>query len=783
MKLQKILIVSFTLLLVSFATYPQDQRTLETKVADLLARFPANDNQFTEKLMGDMLSLGETGIKQICDQIIPSGTGDDTRSRFAVESLSRFLSQKGKEAERMIWEKTCISYATGQKDNGVKDFFMKQLQQIGGNQSAEAMKIYLGNKEICEPALAVITAVGGKTAETILAESLKNKDLPCAAAVMNALALMKSQLAVNEYIIWSSDDDINIKASAYNALAQSGSPLAYPVLLKAAKEVSYRWEATGATASLLNYARVVGQNGDIKTMDKICKLIISKCNDNLTIQNKTVALDTYVSFHGINAMSYLIKAAAHTNYKYRNAALRISLSIPGTEIVNKWIAYFPKAIPAAKPEIITMLGIRGDVVALPLVTASLSDKDQAVRIQAAEAIVKISGSQAINSLINYMLVFTSAPDQEAAKSALMTVTGSDNMRYLVPVLKEGPPAARKSAIELLAWNKDNKYFSEVLPFASSQEEPVRSAAFKALASLAGSSDQGKLIELLAVTDNPDNIKDIQTALAVASGKISDPEKRSSTILKALEGKIQKEKLIPVLANTGGREALSVVLKEFENGNSAMRDVCFKTLTNWKDYSASSALYEICASGNKTFEGPAFEGYIRQIKSTDLPDEQKLLLFRKIMPFAVSSDRKNEVLTETGKLKTYQSLFFVANYLDDPATSAAAAKAAMYIALPSVNSKAGMYGDLVKEILTKAIDKLKGQESEYDKEMVNKYLAGMPADEGFKPMFNGKDLSGWQGLVENPVARAKMKPAELAKKQIEANKKFGQLERKRWLYLV
>ncbi len=55
-------------------------------------------------------------------------------------------------------------------------------------------------------------------------------------------------------------------------------------------------------------------------------------------------------------------------------------------------------------------------------------------------------------------------------------------------------------------------------------------------------------------------------------------------------------------------------------------------------------------------------------------------------------------------------------------------------------------------------------------MVNKYLADMPADEGFVSMFNGKDLTGWQGLVENPIARAKMKPAELAKKQAEADKK-------------
>ena len=83
-------------------------------------------------------------------------------------------------------------------------------------------------------------------------------------------------------------------------------------------------------------------------------------------------------------------------------------------------------------------------------------------------------------------------------------------------------------------------------------------------------------------------------------------------LNAMAGKIQKEKIIPVLAKTGGREALTIVLKEFENGNSEMRDICFKTLTDWTDYSASSALYEICASRNKTFEGPAFEGYIRQI---------------------------------------------------------------------------------------------------------------------------------------------------------------------------
>jgi HEAT repeat protein len=772
MKIQRILLIAFSLLMISIVSSAQDKRTLETRVADLLARLPADDQQFTDKLMVDMLSLGEPGIKQICDQVIPAGTGDDTRPRYAVESLSRFLSGKNYVSNKPMWEKICISYSLSQTDFGVKDFFMKQLQLFGGIQSADAVKGYLSSKEICNPALAVISAVGGKTAETILAESLKNKELPCAAAVMNSLALMKSSIAVNEYIFWASGTDINIKASAFNALAQSGNKLAFPVLMNAAHDVSYRWETTGATSSLLNYAKIVGQNGDLKTMDKICKLIISKCDDNITIQNKTAALDTYVGFHGISAMSDLIKAATHPNNKYRCAALSMSLGIPGSEVVKNWIDYFPKAIPSARPEIITMLGIRADLMALPLLTASLSDQDIRVRKEASAAVVKLNGSKAIPSLIDYMLKFDSQSDQEYAKTALMSVCGSDNMSQLAAVLKSGPVSARKSTIELLAWNKGHQFFNQVLPFTASKEESLKKAAFIALQDLADPSDLETLVELLKTTDNPVYVLNIQTAIEFAAEKISDPEKRSASILNAIKANNQKEKLIPILAKTGGREALRTVLSEFENGNSGTREVCFKTLTDWKDYSASSALYEICASGNKTYEGQAFEGYVRQIKATDLPDEQKLLLFRKIMPYALTPERKNEILAETGKLKTYLSLYFVGDYLDDPSTSATAAKAAMYIALPAVNSKAGLYGDKVKEILIKAVGKLEGQESEYNKEMVNKYLAAMPSDEGFKPMFNGKDLSGWQGLVENPLIRAKMKPSELAKKQIEADKKVS-----------
>lgn len=748
--------------------HAQDKRTLETKIADLLAQLPANNLQLTDKLMGEMLLFGEEGLKQICSQIMPAGTGDDTRARFAVESFSRFISKPGNENYRKMWEKICLDFIGSRTDAGVRDFFIKQLQLTGGIDSINALENLLTNQSLCDPVVAVLQSVGGTEAEKVLVRALKKPDLQCTASVLNALASMKSSADVDDYMRFVSDINPDIRSAAINALSQSGAPSAYPVLLEAAVAAGYKWEQTGAVDALLTYARNVALKGDVKTMDKISKLVLSECKDPSSVHFRIAALENQVMFHGADAMKQILKAMKDPDKAFRNAALNASLSIKGSTITEEWTKYFPKAPAEAKPEIINMLGIRGDRSAIAFLTSSLSHNDLNVRTESAAALARLAKSESVKPLIGYLKQFTGESDQEAARSALITTGGSDMVSQLLPVLKEGPDNAKKTVMEIMAWNKGNQYFKEVLGFTSSEDNILKRTAYKSLTALAEPGDQGDLINLIIKTDDPELISYARDALAETAGKIETPERRSEEILKAIREKGAKEKLIPVLARTGGREALALVLKEFEEGNPEMRDICFKTLTSWHEYTALSALYEICASGNKTFEAPAFEGYIRQIRSAQLPDEQKLLLLRKIMPYARSAQRKNQVISEVGRLKTYQSLFFVSNYLDDPETSSTAASAAMNIALPSSGTSDGMYGTLVREILTKALTKLAGPESEYEKERVIKYLATMPADEGFKSMFNGRDLTGWQGLVENPIARSKMRKTDLERRQAEAN---------------
>ena len=88
--------ISGCFLLMSFtASNSQVNRALDKNTYELLSLFPTESLHPDSLLMERMLSLGEFGLKQICDQVLPVGDGDDSGPRCAIENLSMYLTQKG----------------------------------------------------------------------------------------------------------------------------------------------------------------------------------------------------------------------------------------------------------------------------------------------------------------------------------------------------------------------------------------------------------------------------------------------------------------------------------------------------------------------------------------------------------------------------------------------------------------------------------------------------------------------------------------------------------------
>lgn len=746
----------------------QDVRTVETRVADLLAQMPAGDNQSAAQFMDEMYSLGSDGLDMILRQVVPAGTGDDTRVRIAIEGLSRHLSSTGNDQRRSAWEKKILEWTGRSADVEVTSFFISQLIYVGSDESLPVLKALTGDTQLYQAAVAAITAVGGNAGADVLLQSLTRDASFASAAILNGLAAIGSSIITEEMLLLAVADDEAVRTAAYRALAATGHPDAAAILTKAAAAASYSWEQTRATAALIDLAGNMGVRGDIKGMDRILKQVMSKTP---SVQYRAAVLEMMAEYHGPAAHRELVKAMKTGDKDLRGAAMRIAASLEDEEITDMWLNELKRFSGEPKAEIVAMLGERRDRNALTAVRELLSDSESSVRQAALTSLAAIAGRDAIKDLVDYLLKYHDDADQAAVSSVLVTLLDGEVTNLLARELPGAHAVPAGRIIGLLAWSGNKEYFRVVYGYTASEDEGLRAAAIMAMKSLASEKDIPEILALIEKSDNRYETGELQQALVASVADNPDKEKRAGLLLEYLKDEKYKTVLIPVLARIGGAKAASAVLAEFEEGDSEMRDICFEALLYWSDHHALNSLYDIVASGNKRFGNASFESFVRQTVNASVTPEQKLLYLKKILPYAFSDERKELIIDAAGNIRTYQSLFFVSRFFDNTELAPVSARAAMKIAMPPAGENIGMTGFLVREILQESIEHLMGFESEYDKERMRKYLESMPDDEGFVSMFNGENLDGWQGLVGNPISRSRMTPAELAARQKEADEKM------------
>lgn len=716
-------------LLISAAAGAQDVRSLETRVADLLARMPADNMELASRLMEDMYALGEQGRAMICEQIVPAGTGDDMRARYSVSSLTAHLSADRDDTRKRHWEKECIGFMNLATDREVRSFFMRQLNLVGSALTVEALKPWVLSPEMCDDAVIALQSAGTAGAADLLTSALTASDCPCAAQVMVALAETRPGTSIDTYKSWYEKGNTAEKSAALYAIASTGAPSAGDMLTQAAAAASWRWDQTGAVRALLIYARKVGFAGDVKKMDRIASQVITASQAPEAASQRLAAMSVITEVKGRDALGMLLEAADDRDVAIRGGALRLASAIPGSDATKKWISRYSRVSPEAKPEIIFMLGERGDDLAVPLILKAMEDPSQEVAAAAVAALARLQNSKAVDPLLAWIGKHDSEEGHRAAANALTTILDSAAMIRVAETLSRSSGQATVTLIRLLAWSGDNSWFKTVYPYAGSEDPGVRATALTSLGSLASYDNQPQILRLLGATTDRAEISELQRALLTAAMKHDDPELRADLILEAIEKGGDRLKLIPLLAATGGKNALKIVSHEFEQGDATVRDACFDALSHWRDHSAAKPLLEITRSGNKTFGMPAFDAYMRMTEAAQITPERKLLMIKDIAPYAADPGARAAMVAYSASLGIRQAGFFITAYLTDPSEE-------------------------VREAALEAIEEM-----------------NLRDDDAFESLFNGKDLAGWQGLVGNPVTRARMKPKELAARQKEADLKM------------
>ena len=765
--MKQLRILSFLMLVMAGqAVFAQDVRTLETKIADLLVQMPVSDPGHRDRLVEETFNLGEEGLTSICSQVLPPGEGDDTRARFAIESLSKYLSADVPSGRTEKWEKVCIAFATNGQDQHVQAFFMSQLQWIGSTATLESLASYISDDFLCYPAISAMKYADPAKAGELFMEAMGSVSGKPEIEIVKALGELKVKNAAGRLAEMSMRvEDTYLQRQILTALASIGDSGSYKALSGAAKSQKFLPEPTGATLALLAYAEELGSNGHVDVSNQICQLLMKKCKAESQVHFRSHALQIYADNVGITAAVPLLLGAMKDKHKnYRMSSINYAMEKSGP--AGPWINLLDKTKnPEVKSEILYLLASLKDKAALPQIVTYMDSPEADVRCEAVSALASIEGSAAAGKIVKHMMKYAAEPDLSVAKSALLSSANTEDITPFVEDVATAPDPVKVVLLEVFADKGSPAFYETLVDYARNENKEVGYAAVSGLKKVVTEKNLDALLDFLDENRDPAWTAEIQQAVISSLKAVEDKSIYIDKVLSSMENASDKINYIPVLSGIGGEKSLKTVKHTYDHSRDETRELALQALVGWTDQTAIPYLFDVCKT---TGSDPAFRGYVSQVIKSDQTADQKLLLLRKIMPLAEDNDQRNVLIEACGDVKTFLSFMFVSGFMGDEQLRQRAASSAVRIALPTPGQEDGLYGDHVREILTRAKDMLTGPESPYIKIDIETYLETMIDDPGFVSIFNGKDLSGWQGLVENPIARAKMDKDELAKKQAEAD---------------
>ena len=742
-----------------------DQRTSTTRIADLLAQLPARDAGQLENNMKEISELGEAGFVTLINGLSAPGKGNNAPIEYAVGGFSAYAMQNGKEAERAMSVRAYCKALEMATDKQNKEFLISQLELVGKDDAVGALETYLTDPQSADPSARALVKVNSEASKNALANALTKATGAAQLSVIEAVGISRNKQALATLTSLATSKDANVVKATLTALARIADPASAPVLQAAAAQAAYQYENTNAVAANLVYAERLIKDGNASLAKEVAKQLTDNAKAENQVHTRTAALKILADADPQNASNTLAEALDDDNREYRTAALKFAVPYFSQATSAIWLSKLRKSSPEAKAELVGMLGRTRSKEALPAILKLTKNKNQDLKFAAIDAASTIGGAEVLDDLYNVMKKGDSTTI-DTASAAIRRMKGQGIPEKIAGYLPKSKPEVQIALINLLAARSANAQIASIYELLNSKHPEVRVAAYRALKPTVNKNDVPRLFALMKSQSDPQELQAIQEAsIAAYTGNASDSTDVSQVFQQMSSLPSEKQAwFYKILGNLGGQKALDAVTSAY-TANEANRRSAVDALASWRDAASAPALLKISKESSNPEEiNAALLGYLNLIRKSSFPAEQRLLKLREAMTAARTTEQKALVLRDVEQVKVINALLFAGRYLDDPALQERAARSVMGIALADT----AYHGTLVKELLNKTMAALKGDDSSYEKEAIRKYLAEMPAEEGFVPLFNGIDLTGWKGLVGDPLKRAKMDAKTLAAEQMKAD---------------
>ncbi|MBJ6369777.1 DUF1080 domain-containing protein [Snuella sedimenti] len=748
----------------------QINRTLETKVADILAQLPTKDLNHSNRLMEEVISLDIEGILKFTDMLVPLGTGDDTKARYAIQSVAVYGGAHQNANSNNVVEQALLKALNKASDNEVKTFLMERLIVCGTNESIPQLSKYLSDKNLHKPALATLRAVGTDEAAQTVLEATKTADNVYKPAFIEVLGQLQYAPAKSLLYELGKSATKDIQQRAIMALAEIGSVDTMGYLISAARASNYKLDDSKAILALIHYGNKLAESGKTDLSLEIGTLLLKNCTAEDQLHFRSAGIYLINDFKNKEATKTLLKEIKKGDVAYKAVVLDAASENLSAENVIKWVKAYKKASDEVKPLIVNMLSKSDDAVVFEkCLVPAIQSSNEAVKVAGIKELAYQKKEKALPALLKSLKIAASDAEYKALEATLLRVVSIEDSAVLANTLTSSNSKAKQVLVNVLALRNANDQFDTIVGLLNGADNDLKQTIYAAMPLMASSDNLSDLIALLPEATEDVNISNIQKG--IISILKTNEGVDSELIYRAYQNASEQSKWVPLLSALGSNKALTLVSDQLKTGSAKAKDLALQTLSDWQNNDALPVLFQTVKNGDASLQANAFNNYLKKVGKSGVPEDQKLLLVRKLMPYANTKDQKKKIIQAAGNIKTFLSLIFVSEFLDEKELLTTASNAVIKIALPTPGKNNGLSGTLVRNIVSKSVDNLTGPDSQYIKIDVKEFLENMPKEEGFVSIFNGKDLSGWEGLVKNPIARQKMSKKALEKAQSAANEQM------------
>ncbi len=737
-------------------------RTVTTIVADVLTQLPAQKPKQYNQLMAELVETGEEGLMNLINSMNPPGPESNEKIEFALSGWTNFVAKD--EAKRSETANTYAKALGMQLHDEIKAFIIRQLEMIGGEENIDVLASFLTSERFVGPASQALVTMRSANADNALVEALKAaQSEEMKIQLVNAIVQTDNKNAEGLLLeLLKEAKSPNYKKTVQKALSTLGSKASLKPLKNAAKSEKFAYGKESTTASYLELLRTL-KNVETKTVRKEAHAMLKVGAKQNQPDLQIAAIDILMSIPAENKMKLVEYALKDQNPALVASTLRLYPNKLNDKGYSTLIKRLHSSAPETQVPIVYWLGNQKMEQAIPEISKLTASSNPLLKAAAIRSLAKMNNEDAMLKLVGLL----KSDDKETiamAKDALTTYKG-DMSYVLASVFNDSSDQGKSAILQLIAARRMESQYSLVYNQLFTDNVTVKAEAAKTLQFVSTEENLDDLFMLLE-KDDAEHIPALQQAINASLSNLSADEQMTVISKQTNKPNAKSHLYYPAMAFAGSQEAMDQLMEDYKNAPAKQKRAAFEALTTWKTFDVIYPLLEIARNSKDSKEkSDAIDAIVNTVSKSDQTQEVKYLFLREALEMASTDKQKNTIIELLGRTNMYQALLLLEPYMDVPAVRESAAQASMKIALDNPQ----FAGEKTTSILKKVSETLDNPDAGYQREAINKFLNENETDDGFVSLFNGKDLTGWKGLVANPIKRANMSAKELAAAQAKADK--------------